>query len=246
MIGQTTYDQKDPTTPLMPALECIVLAGGLGTRLRSEVADLPKCMAPVNGQPFLNHVIRFLHAQGVTRFIFSLGYLHEIIETHLQTIPDLNYTVVIETEPLGTGGAILLATKACTQENVLIVNGDTAFHVSIPTFIDFHLQHQSICTLALKPMPVADRYGLVNLNASGSIQSFEEKKNNSSGLINGGIYALNRTRFLQLNFPDKFSFEQDFLLPYHQSERMFGFVQDAYFIDIGIPEDYRRAQTELN
>jgi D-glycero-alpha-D-manno-heptose 1-phosphate guanylyltransferase len=95
-------------------------------------------------------------------------------------------------------------------------------------------------------MPVADRYGLVNLNASGSIQSFEEKKKHSSGLINGGIYALNRTRFLQLNFPDKFSFEQDFLLPYHQSERMFGFVQDAYFIDIGIPEDYRRAQTELN
>lgn len=245
MTEHSNYKQKGPIEPVNSELECIVLAGGLGTRLRSEVADLPKCMAPVNGHPFLDHVIQFLEAQGVTRFVFSLGYLHEIIESHLKQIPGLNYTVVIENEPLGTGGAIRLATKACTKENVLIVNGDTSFHISIEPMIAFHQQHQSLCTLALKPMQVADRYGLVNLTTSGSIQSFQEKKDNSSGLINGGIYALNRSRFLQLNFPEKFSFEQDFLLPYHESESMYGFVQDAYFIDIGIPEDYRRAQTEL-
>ncbi len=239
------YFTKGPTNTQAELTECIVLAGGLGTRLRSAVADLPKCMAPVAGVPFLDHVIHFLKNQGIKRFVFSLGYLHEVVEDHLKQLPDLNYITVVEQDPLGTGGAIQLAAKSCTQTNVLIVNGDTMFRVNLNTLTAFHFQHQAFCTLALKPMKNADRYGLVLLFPSGAIESFAEKKEGSSGLINGGVYILNRDQFLTLKFPNKFSFEQDYLLPYHNSEPMYGFVQDAYFIDIGIPEDYMRAQTEL-
>jgi D-glycero-alpha-D-manno-heptose 1-phosphate guanylyltransferase len=239
------YSTKGPLLNQTEVTECIVLAGGLGTRLRSAVADLPKCMAPVAGVPFLDHVIHFLKLQGIKRFVFSLGYLHETVENHLKQIPDLNYITVVEQDPLGTGGAIQQASKSCTETNVLIVNGDTMFRVDLNTLAAFHFQHQASCTLALKPMKNADRYGLVHLFPSGAIDSFAEKKEGASGLINGGIYILNRNRFLSMKFPNKFSFEQDYLLSYHNSEPMYGFVQDAYFIDIGIPEDYMRAQTEL-
>ena len=106
--------------------EAIVLAGGLGTRLRSAVPDLPKCMAQVAGRPFLSHVIDYYRQQGIERFIFSLGYLHELIEAFLkENYSSLNYSITIETEPLGTGGAIQLACQQATNEDVIVLNGDT-------------------------------------------------------------------------------------------------------------------------
>src|SRR4051794_16872574 len=108
--------------------EAIVLAGGLGTRLREAVPDLPKCMAPVAGRPFLSWVIDHLRMQGIERFIFSLGYKAEMIEAYLQkNYPTLDYTSVVEEEPLGTGGAIQLAIHRSGAENLLIANGDTLF-----------------------------------------------------------------------------------------------------------------------
>ena len=106
--------------------EAIILAGGLGTRLRESVPDLPKCMAPVAGRPFLFHVINYLRSQGVEKFIFSLGYKHELIEDYLSTqFSTLSYQCVIEEEPLGTGGAILLACTKATEKNIVVTNGDT-------------------------------------------------------------------------------------------------------------------------
>ena len=110
--------------------QAIILAGGLGTRLRSAVPDLPKCMAPVAGKPFLYHVIRYLQEEGVDSFIFSLGYMHEVIEAFLlQNYPLLDYQISIEEEPLGTGGAIKLAMLKSTQKNILALNGDTMFRI---------------------------------------------------------------------------------------------------------------------
>jgi D-glycero-alpha-D-manno-heptose 1-phosphate guanylyltransferase len=119
--------------------EAIILAGGLGTRLRTVVADVPKCMAPVAGKPFLHYVIQYLQQQGITKFIFSLGYKHELIEAYLQEKhPTLLATFAVEKEPLGTGGAIKLACSFATQKNVLVVNGDTFFEVDVKDMFNIH------------------------------------------------------------------------------------------------------------
>lgn len=230
----------------MPIKECIILAGGLGTRLRSAVPDLPKCMAPVAGRPFVSYVIDHFRKQGVEKFIFSLGYKHEAIQKFLDTAyADCNKQYVIEQEPLGTGGAIQFACKKATEENVLILNGDTLFSIQLPALTAFHEQNNSHCTLALKPMQRFDRYGVVELKEKGAIKSFKEKQFYESGLINGGIYAVQVAALLNEGLPEKFSFEKDYLEKLYTERPMFGVVQDEYFIDIGIPEDFEKANRDL-
>jgi D-glycero-alpha-D-manno-heptose 1-phosphate guanylyltransferase len=226
--------------------ECIILAGGLGTRLRSAVPDLPKCMAPVAGKPFLSYVINHLQRQGIEKFIFSLGYKHEVIEAFLdKDYAGYNKQYVIEKEPLGTGGGIQLACRQATEKNVLIVNGDTLFTINLRELSDFHHQHKAHCTLALKPMQHFDRYGVIELHENGAIKSFKEKLFYENGLINGGIYALQADALLNENLPAVFSFEKDYLEKFYTRRPMYGIVQDEYFIDIGIPEDYEKANREL-
>ena len=226
--------------------EAIILAGGFGTRLRDAIPDLPKCMAPVNGRPFLFYVINYLRSQGIEKFIFSLGYKHEVISEYLQTdFPTLDFQCLVEKEPLGTGGAILASCYKASEKTVLVVNGDTIFKVDLEKAFADHLEHNSDCTLLLKPMETFDRYGVVELNEDDSIKSFEEKKFYKYGLINGGVYLLNTEQFLAEELPGKFSFEKDYLEKYFETRKIYGSVQDEYFIDIGIPEDYFRAQQEL-
>ena len=229
----------------MPIKECIILAGGLGTRLRSEVADLPKCMAPVAGKPFLHWVIAHLTAQKITSFVFSLGYLHKIIEEYIQlNHPHLKVKFSVENEPLGTGGAIKLALKLCEEENVIIVNGDTLFETNINALWAQHINHNSACTLALKPMQHFERYGAVTINENNIITAFTEKKYMEKGLINGGVYLI-KNSFYKLNLPQKFSFEKDFLEKYLHILTMIGVQDNGYFIDIGIPEDFKKANEEI-
>ena len=226
--------------------EAIILAGGLGTRLRSAVPDLPKCMAPVAGKPFLSYVIDYYSAQGIREFIFSLGYMHETIEEYLDdhySLIDRKY--VIEEEPLGTGGAIKLACEHCVTKNVLVLNGDTIFKINLAELNYLHQLKAAECTLSLKPMIDFDRYGVVELNADQSVKNFHEKKFYAAGTINGGVYALDKERFMKKDFPEKFSFEKDYLEKEYKKGKLFGIVQEGYFIDIGIPEDFERAQREL-
>src|SRR5437868_5048686 len=226
--------------------EAIILAGGLGTRLRSVVSDLPKCMAPVAGRPFLTHVIRYLLSQGIEKFIFSLGYKHEVIEEFLNDqFYTLNYQCSVEEEPLGTGGAIQLASKRATEENVVVVNGDTLFKADLRRAASFHIENDAECTLLLKPMQRFDRYGVVNVNEDGIVTNFKEKQFYETGDINAGVYILNTKSFIDKTFPEKFSFEKDYLEKYYRDKKLFGLIQDKYFIDIGIPEDLQRAQEEL-
>jgi len=231
--------------------EAIILAGGLGTRLRPVVSDIPKCMAPVAGKPFLHYVISSLQENGIENFIFSVGYMHETIEAWLQNnYSKLNYTISLEEEPLGTGGAIKLACSKALGKDVMVANGDTIFKINCDLLSQFHKEKNAACTLSLKPMVNFDRYGVVELNEDGSVKSFKEKQWYQSGLINGGVYALNVEQFSKENLPQKFSFEKDYLeknvFPVHQNPKLYGIIQDEYFIDIGIPEDYERAQEELS
>ncbi len=226
--------------------EAIILAGGLGTRLKDTVPDLPKCMAPVAERPFLFHVINSLRMQGIEKFVFSLGYKHDVIEEYLrQQFATLTYQCVIEDEPLGTGGAIQLACSKATEKNVVIANGDTLFNADLHPAAAFHLHNMAECTILLKPMSRFDRYGVVELDKDSLVKDFKEKQYYDQGNINGGLYILDVPKFLEEEFPSKFSFEKDYLEKYFNQRRIYGQVQDEYFIDIGIPEDYKRAQKEL-
>ena len=226
--------------------EAIILAGGLGTRLRSAVPDLPKCMAPVNDVPFIAYVVKHFQAQGVQNFIFALGYKSEAFESFLHTIlPAGNYELSIENEPIGTGGAIQLACSRIRKANAIVANGDTLFRIQVERLTAFHVQKNAQCTLALKPMKTFTRFGAVKLNEDQSVESFTEKQYFAKGLINGGVYVLNIPAFLDKKLPYKFSFEKDYLERFYKEGKIFGVAADEYFIDIGIPEDYERAQIEL-
>ena len=226
--------------------EAIILAGGLGTRLRDAVPDLPKCMAPVAGRPFVSIVIDYLRMQGIERFIFSLGYKSGVIEEFLQKeYPTLDYTSVIEPEPLGTGGAIRLAIQKTVSRNIVVANGDTLFKISLHDLFKTHHDNDAECTLALKPMQNFDRYGVVEIDDNEKITSFKEKEFYADGMINGGMYVLDRDKFLLRSFPEKFSFEKDYLEAFCTEGKFYASIQNGYFIDIGIPEDYQKAQLEL-
>jgi D-glycero-alpha-D-manno-heptose 1-phosphate guanylyltransferase len=222
--------------------EAIILAGGLGTRLREAVPDLPKCMAPVAGKPFLYYVITHLQKKGIEKFIFSVGYKNDVIIEFINSnFSVLNSQFAIEEEPLDTGGAIKFACTKVTEKTILVVNGDTLFMIDVNKLALFHNMCGADCTLSLKSMQNFDRYGVVGLNKDYSIKSFNEKKFYEAGLINGGIYALHSEKFLKEDLPEKFSFEKEYLEKYFDKRRMYGVVQNKYFIDIGIPEDYERA-----
>ncbi|MET0394824.1 MAG: HAD-IIIA family hydrolase [Chitinophagaceae bacterium] len=226
--------------------EAIILAGGLGTRLRDAVPDLPKCMAPVAGRPFLFHVINYLRMQGIERFIFSLGYKHEVIGAWLaEQFERMDYTCVVEDEPLGTGGAIRLALEKLEGENAVVTNGDTLFKAAINELEALHTATKAGCTLALRPMENFDRYGAVETDADHLVTAFREKQFYPLGLINGGVYVLNKAWMGSLGLPSKFSFEKDVLEKQVPAATIAGLPQDGYFIDIGIPEDYNKAQTDL-
>lgn len=228
--------------------DCIILAGGMGTRLQSVVADKPKCLAEINGKPFLYYICQHLSKFHFCKIVFSVGYLKEMVIDYVMQHRDefpFAFDFAEETEPLGTGGAILNAIPYTNTEDIFVVNGDTFFDVDMDAMLQFQQTKMADCTLALKPMQKADRYGLVQLNEQEMITAFQEKQIGGSGLINGGVYCIYKNSFLNIPFEKKFSFEKDYLEKFILEREMVGFIQDKYFIDIGIPEDYQKAQHEI-
>lgn len=225
--------------------ECIILAGGFGTRLQSVVSELPKPMAPINGTPFLNYLLHNFHQQGIQHFILAIGHKSEAIEHYFST-KKLPYTVSFshETEPLGTGGAIQQALQLANSKNVLIANGDSFFQFDLNSFYRQATALDYPCSVALKKVENSDRYGSVNLEGN-EITGFFEKEFRASSLINAGIYLLDQKRFIAHSFPQKFSFEKDYLEIFAPKKELAGIEMEGYFIDIGIPEDYLKAQNDF-
>ncbi|MFT3994037.1 MAG: nucleotidyltransferase family protein [Dysgonomonas sp.] len=226
--------------------ECIILAGGLGTRLQSVVKDVPKCMAEVAGNPFLKYLFDYAAKQKIEHIILALGYKSDIIIDWLanQSLPfDISY--VIEKEPLGTGGAIQYAFSKIKSEKAYIINGDTYFDVDLEKFSNSHISKKADISLALKPMTDFDRYGSVLLDTQDRIIRFNEKKYCQQGLINGGTYLVNKNIFAKLNLPQKYSFEKDILESKINDISIYGYEQDSYFIDIGIPSDFEKANKDF-
>jgi D-glycero-alpha-D-manno-heptose 1-phosphate guanylyltransferase len=153
-------------------MQAIILAGGLGTRLKSVVSDKPKVLSLVAEKPFLNYIIQYLLQQGIHHFIFSLGHLADHVVDFLnENYSNLNYQIVIEETPLGTGGGIKKAMEYVTEDNFFIINGDTFFDVSLKDMMGVHLQNNADCTIALKQMNYYDRYGTVIIDEKNTIVS---------------------------------------------------------------------------
>ena len=227
----------------------VVLAGGYGTRLRSVVQDMPKPMAPVAGRPFVEYILAQLATHGVETVVLAVGYLGEQIEQHFGAHhAGLRLLYSYEHEPLGTGGAVrqafqLLKQQDAQQGPVLVMNGDSYFAADLTAFAKTHHTRAPDASLALRAVEDASRYGLVEVDVAGRITHFREKQLGASGLINAGIYLLDPQVLLSRDLPQRFSLETDFFQRDVSELRLLGQPYDGYFIDIGIPQDYARAQT---
>lgn len=222
-------------------MDAIILAGGLGTRLRSVVNEVPKCMAPVCEKPFLHYILAYLKKfKEIDRVVLSLGYKHELIVEWIEQQTEFlfQFQYSIEKEPLGTGGAIKKALSLVQSNEVIILNGDTFFDVDISLLIKSHRINNSLLSIALKPMMDFNRYGNVEIDNNNHIIAFKEKSYCERGQINGGIYIINSTNEMMDNLPEQFSFETEVLQRQINNRDIYGFIHNGYFIDIGIPEDY--------
>ncbi|EAL1097315.1 D-glycero-D-manno-heptose 1-phosphate guanosyltransferase, partial [Campylobacter jejuni] len=185
-------------------MQAIILCGGLGTRLKSVIKDIPKPMAPINDKPFLEFIFEYLKKQGIKEVILAVSYKYEVIQEYFKDeFLGIKIKYSIEKEPLGTGGAIKEALKFIKNE-AYVLNGDTIFDIDLKKLI---LNNSKIC-LALKQMNDFDRYGTVELDSKNYIKLFKEKEFKKQGLINGGIYFLNKDIFNDFTLQEKFSFEE--------------------------------------
>lgn len=225
--------------------EAIILAGGFGTRLRSVVSNVPKPMAPVAGRPFLAYVLDRLKGQGYSHVVLATGYLHEKVEEYFgKDYHGITIDYAHELSPLGTGGAIVNALQHCSEDFITVLNGDTMFDIDHEELCRRADQWQTPLTAVLRWVPDAGRYGSVEVDSNGLITAFREKDPaTGSGMINGGIYRLQRSLLDGYAVGKQFSFEKEVLQALGKPFR--AYAANGYFIDIGIPEDYQRAQTEL-
>ncbi len=227
--------------------EALVLAGGFGTRLKEVVPELPKSMAVVNGRPFLEYLLDFLDARKFQSVVLSTGYKATVIKNHFKSrYKGLELFYAAEQEPLGTGGGIRHAFHKISGENAFVFNGDSLFLADLEGMSALHKKQNATATIALRQVDDTTRFGRVNVDASLRIRGFSEKKAGAGpGYINGGVYILNKPFLLGSLFREKFSLEKDCFEKYYREVPMFGFPSEGYFRDIGIPEDFARAQDEF-
>jgi len=226
-------------------MEAIVLAGGFGTRLAGRLAGVPKPMAPIAGRPFLEILLNQLQRAGCARVQLSVGYLHEVIQSHFGSdFRGMRIDYAIEETPLGTGGAIRLALAQAAEDSVLVLNGDTFLDADYGAMMRFHTAADAAMTMAVSHQEDVARYGAVLVH-DGRIVGFEEKGRPGYGWINAGAYVLNRNLAWPQGLAQKFSFETDVLMPEIARIAPAAFEVEGFFLDIGVPEDLDRAQTEL-
>lgn len=249
--------------------EAIILAGGFGTRLRHVVPNLPKPMAPVAGRPFLEHLLDYIIPFGYSHVVLSTGFMAETIEAHFGShYRGTRLSYAPETSPLGTGGGILNALQLCESQCATVFNGDTLYRMDLNLLANSHASHHSHLTIALRKLHNINRYDSILFNDQYQITGFQPRTQQSheepttpvstsigclipepmqpkGGWINGGIYQLDLDLFNGFRPGDAFSFERDILESRYSTQPFYVLPTHAYFIDIGVPDDYYRANIEL-
>jgi NDP-sugar pyrophosphorylase family protein len=237
--------------------QALILAGGLGTRLRT-VFNGPKSLAPIGDRHFLEYLLMWLRSEGIKELVLCVGYQKDQIQDWLLdgAAWGLRVTYSVEETLLGTAGAIKHAEKLISRPYCLVVNGDSFLDVNLAEMYQFHVRQRALATLALARVPDSTRYGTVQLDRSGQVISFREKKQSLASqddsppgrrrpqLINGGVYLLEK-RFFDVIPPLKVISLETEIFPTLVNKNLYGFVTDGYFIDIGVPADYERGQSEL-
>lgn len=225
-------------------MEAVVLAGGFGTRLRGVVPDLPKPMAPVAGRPFLEILLTWMARSGFRRVVLSLGYKADTIVGHFgSSYSGMELVYEIETTPLGTGGAIRQASRHCTGSHYFVFNGDSYLDLDVPQ-VEAWWQHNRAPIIVARAVPDTARYGRLETNGH-QVTAFTGQGTSGLGFINGGCYVFNIDQLSDRPLGQTFSIEADYF-PYQVKYSRFDFfLTQGRFIDIGVPDDYERAQTEL-
>ena len=228
-------------------IDVLILCGGLGTRLRSVIPDQPKGMAPVAGKPFLEILVDDLLKYGFKRFIFCVGHLKDQIIDYFSNRTDGTFLFSEEKTPLGTGGALKNASSLIQSENLLILNGDSLCTVDYKLFYEFHKQRHSVLSMILSvPEDGSEDYGSVIIDSECKLQSFQEKTSSEKrGLINAGIYLMQKEALSFMPEQNVFSLEYDFFPKILEQEHCSGFVIEEKVLDIGPPERYQTANQIL-
>lgn len=226
-----------------------ILAGGRGTRLRSKVTDKPKILAEINGRPFLKYILDQIESTGFKKVVICTGFMGKQVQAKFgKKYRNLKLIYSQEFSPLDTAGAIRLALPLLKSETVMIMNGDSFCNANLENFVRFHLQNKANATILLTESSDTSRYGRVDIDRSGKILDFKEKKENSEkGLINAGIYLVNRSLLLEI--PKKgvskrnraVSFEKE-MFPSWIGKDLYGYKGGERFIDIGTPKSYAQAE----
>lgn len=246
----STLTWRDTWGHGLPEYQTLIIAGGLGTRLKRSYGAGPKCLAPVNGRPFLEYLLWQLRNAKAKEVILCVGHGADQIESWLEDGRrfDLKVTYSREEKPLGTGGALKHAERHLNGADFIAMNGDSFVEIDILEMYRRHVKNRALATLALVSCPDAERYGSVRLNARREVEQFREKNSDTdklhSELINAGVYVFQR-RLMDYIIPGEFVSLERSILPTLLGKGIYGFETGGYFIDIGIPQDYQRAQHEL-
>jgi D-glycero-alpha-D-manno-heptose 1-phosphate guanylyltransferase len=231
-----------------PAVDfpALLLAGGLGTRLRSVLPDLPKPLAPVRGRPFLSYLLDQLAEAGWTRCVLCLGYQADKIRAALgEQHGPLTLEYSVENEPLGTGGAVRLALPQIRAERLLLLNADSYCDAPLADFVRFHLAHGKPASLVSVEVPDTSRYGRLELASDGHVRGFVEKKDSAAaGPINAGIYLLETRLIEEIPAGRPVSLERE-MFPSWIGQGMMAWKTNSAFIDIGTPESYAQIDRYL-
>lgn len=225
--------------------QAVILAGGLGTRLRSVISDRPKVLAKVGDRPFMVYLLEQLSVAGIQKVILCTGYLGAQVQTTFEASShqlDLIYSQ--EPSPLGTGGALRLALDYIQSDSVLVMNGDSFCEISIGEFWLSHADRQTDVTIALTQVSDTSRYGRVEVDSAGKILNFAEKGNSTSvGWINAGIYLIKRELISEIPRDQVISLEQEILPNWIEHKSVYSYPTQGKFIDIGTPSSYALAQS---
>jgi NDP-sugar pyrophosphorylase family protein len=226
-------------------VQCIILAGGLGSRLRGVVPDRPKILAPIDDRPFIDYLIGWLMGQGIRRLVFSLGYKAEMIQAYLDvnTNPAVEIKSVVEPEPLGTAGGLILACSAIDSDPVLVLNGDSLIDIDLSAFLAAHRSKGADVSIVTVQVPDGSRFGNLEIDADDYVRAFREKDpsgDGQTGWINAGIYAFSASALEDLKQLRRGSLEHDFFA-LRPDRFLYAYPSHGKFIDIGSPESFSHA-----
>jgi NDP-sugar pyrophosphorylase family protein len=224
-------------------MTAIILAGGLGTRLRSVVSDKPKVLAQIGNRPFMTFLLDQLVAAKAKEVVLCTGYMADQIHEKLgNTYKSLKIIHSREPELLGTGGALRRALPHLNSDPVLIMNGDSFVDADLTAYVKWFFKQGRQASLLLVKVLNTDRYGKVLFAKDGRLSAFEEKGSDTGpGWINAGIYIMKKSLVTSMPAGIAFSLEREFF-PRLLNKGLYGFCSNGRFIDIGTPQSLRQAQ----